>query len=101
MGLSFPQLLVETLETIDAFFQQARVGDVAPGPTGEDGIDPEAFRALKFSVFEIGVVYHFRDFQNRFVGNAEALHECFEGAVVAVMRELDVGHVEGQGVWIF
>src|SRR5882724_4528892 len=63
------QLLVKPLEALDAFFQEVRVGDFASGPAGEDGIDPEAFRALKFSVFEIGVVYHFRDLQDGFIRN--------------------------------
>src|SRR5947207_15185503 len=45
------------------------------GATFQDAINSDAFRALEFVVFQIGIVNHFAEFLDRFVSNHERSEE--------------------------
>src|ERR1700686_3094085 len=87
--------LVEAVETLEAIGENLFVAYPALSPTLQDAIDADAFRALVFRVFQIGIVNHFTDFSDSFVIDGEAADQCFKRAAVAMMRELHVHHVEG------
>src|SRR5712691_3450756 len=63
-------------------------------PAFQHAIDPDALVTLKFVVIEIGIVNHFSDLADDLVLDPEPFYQRFECAVVTLMRELTVEHVE-------
>ena len=55
---------------------------------------PTAFVPLKFVVIEISIVDHFCDLRDSFVLNSESPYQRLKSAIVSVMREIAVQHVE-------
>jgi len=63
-------------------------------------LNAKAFCAAKLVVFEIGIMNYLRDLLYGLVVDAKVLHERFEGAVLAMMCELHLEHVEGKRVGV-
>src|SRR6266446_1298706 len=61
---------------------------------------PKALRSLEFLVLQIGVVYHLGHLQHRLVCNCEPLHQRLECAIISMVREFHVRHVERQRFWM-
>src|SRR5262249_7378816 len=66
-------------------------------PTFENTIDPNCFNALKSRVIQIRFVDHLTNLRYRFVRNRKTPDKRLESAVVAMVRELSIQHVEGDG----
>src|SRR5258706_10689737 len=47
---SFPQLLVQSFKAFDSFSQKLPIANPGPGPAGQNCVDPNALRSLKFLV---------------------------------------------------
>src|SRR5438477_13077456 len=98
---SFFQLLIKTLKTFAATLQKFLVAQSTSGPALEHLVDANTFGPLKLPVFQVSVVNHFGDFPHGPIGNSESLDQRFESAVIAMMREFHVGHIEGQSLGKF
>src|SRR6185369_7002230 len=57
---SFLQLLIQSLEALDALRQKFGVAHFRPRPAAQHGVDSEALRPLKLPILQIGVVDHLR-----------------------------------------
>src|SRR5437879_2441480 len=76
--LSFSCALIKSLETLRSLRKNFVVAKAHLCPPLENGIQPDTFHAMKFFIFQIGVVNHFRDLVNRLVRNPEPFHERFK-----------------------
>src|SRR6266480_484602 len=85
---------VECLEAFEASPQDFFVRQSFPCPTFEHTIDPDRFDPLKSGVVQIRVVDHLPNFRHDFVGDRKTPDERLESAVVAMVRELGIKHVE-------
>src|SRR5260370_33127197 len=94
---SFSSLLQECVESIKAFKAATEdffVGQSLLRPTLQDAIDSHTFDALKSRVIQIGVMNHFADFRDGFIGDGKTLRERLKRAAIAVVRKCRVQHVE-------
>jgi hypothetical protein len=76
--------------------QDLLVGNVFSAPTFENPIDTDAFGPLKLVVAQIGIVNHFRDFAGSFVLNSKSPDQRFERAIIPIVREIALQHVESE-----
>src|SRR5947208_17116787 len=83
--LSLSQPIVERLETVGAFGENFCIAQIKLGPAFEHAVESEPFGALKFAVFEVGVVNHLSNLLGRAVAEAEASQQGFIRAVLALM----------------
>src|SRR6266513_1452247 len=85
---------VECLEAFEASPQDFFVRQSFPCPTFQDTINPDRFDPLESGVVQIRVVDHLPNFRHDCVGDRKTPDECLESAVVAMVRELSIKHVE-------
>src|SRR4029453_3108645 len=98
-GSSSPlQKCIKRVEAFEPATQDFFVWQALFAPTFEHAINPHRFPPLKSGVVQIGVVNHLADFRNRSIRNGEAFRQRFKRAVVPVVREFSVEHVEWDGV---
>src|SRR5262249_55089290 len=88
------QKCVKRIEAFETTPQNFFIGQSLLRPTLEDAIDSNAFAPLKFIVIEISIVNHFCDLLGSFVLDPESPDQRFKGAVVSIVREIAVQHVE-------
>src|SRR5262249_49530896 len=72
------------------------VGNVFSAPAFENAIDTDAFGPLKLVIAQICIVNHFRDFADSFVLNSKSPDQRFKRAIVPIMREIALQHVESE-----
>src|SRR6266480_5439854 len=85
---------VECVEAFEASPQNFFVGQSFLCPTFQDTINPDRFDPLESGVVQIRVVDHLANFRHDFVGDRKTPDERLESAVVAMVRELSIKHVE-------
>src|SRR2546430_3418950 len=88
------QECVERVEAFEAPAQDFFVGQSFLCPTFQDTINPDRFDPLESGVVQIRVVDHLPNFRHDFVGDRKTPDERLESAVVAMVRELSIKHVE-------
>src|SRR5437016_9949212 len=88
------QECVERVEAFEAPAQDFFVGQSFLCPTFQDTINPDCFDPLKFGVVQICVVDHLPYLRYCFVRDRKTPDERLESAVVALVRELGIKHVE-------
>src|SRR5260370_30842129 len=93
------QECVECLEAFEAPPQDFFVGQCFLRPTFQDTINPDRFNPLEFGVVQICVVDHLPYLRYCFVRDCKTPDERFESAVVAMVRELGVKHIEWNCIW--
>src|SRR5438046_6220544 len=94
-GNSSPlQKCVERVEALKTATQNLLIGKSFFCPTLEHTINSDALGALKFVVIEIGIVNHFSHLVDDLVLDPEPFEQCLERAVISLMREFTVEHVE-------
>src|SRR5438132_4256370 len=99
-GSSSPlQKCIKCVEAFEAATQDFFVWQALFGPTFEHTINSYRFDALESRIVEIRVVDHLANLRDWFVCNRKTFRERFERAVIAMMREFGIEHVEGNGVW--
>jgi hypothetical protein len=74
------------------------VGQALFGPAFENTFDTESLDPMEFIVLQIGVMDQLGQPLRRAVANPEAIDQCLERAMVAVMTELDIEHVVRDGL---
>src|SRR4030095_14270322 len=92
---SLAQGMVKPLETLAAARQQFVIAPARLRPTLEHPVEADALGRLEFPVLQVGVMHHLGDFQHGLVGQAKSLHQRLEGAILAVVGELDLKQVVG------
>src|SRR6266436_9421371 len=95
---SFLQLLIQPLKALASFGQKLSIGHPGPGPAAQNCVDPNALGSLEFLVLQIGVVYHLGHPQHRLVCNCEPLHQRLECAIISMVREFHIRHIERQSL---
>src|SRR6266481_5429988 len=88
------QECVERVEAFEAPPQDFFVGQSFLCPTFQDTINPDRFHSLKSGVVQIGVMDHLPYLRYCFVRDRKTPDERLESAVVAMVRELGIKHVE-------
>src|SRR6266487_5095310 len=88
------QECVECVETFEAPPQNFFVGQSFLCPTFQDTINPDRFDPLESGVVQICVVDHLPHLRHCFVRDRKTPDERLESAVVAMVRELSIKHVE-------
>src|SRR5438034_10982270 len=88
------QECVKRVEALEAPPQDFFVGQSFLRPTFENTIYPDRFHSLKSGVVQICVVDHLPYLRYCFVRDRKTPDERLESAVVAMVRELGIKHVE-------
>src|SRR6266480_7821723 len=91
---------VERVEALEAAPQNFFIWQALLRPTFEHSIDTDRLDALKSRIVEVGVVNHLANLRERLVGNRKAFCERFERAVIAMVREFGVEHIERNCIWV-
>src|SRR3989442_12344398 len=88
---------VESIEEVEAPFDNLLVGPVHLSPAFQDQVDGHAFPAPELVVLEVRVVDDLADQPQTPVSDCKALEERLERAVLALVGEFAFEHVEPHG----
>jgi hypothetical protein len=85
---------MERFKAFEAAPQNFLIGEALFRPTFKHAVDSDALVPPELAVIEIGVVNHFANLLEVFVLNSKTLGQRFERAIVALMREIRIKHIE-------
>ena len=95
-----PNGQIERIKELETLLQNLFVRPVHSCPALGNQFDGFAFGSPEFAVLQVRIVDDLGNLFETLVAHFEALHERFEGAVVARVCELTFEHVEADRTWV-
>jgi hypothetical protein len=87
------ELRMETVKALKASQHDLFVAESLAGPTFQNSINAESFDAMKFAIFQIGVVNDFGEAKHGSLTNTEPLNQRFHSTAIALVAKLRLDHV--------
>src|SRR4030095_2248054 len=98
-GTFSSEILIEVVENCACPLKPQVVVFVGHGDPGDQPLYSDSFRPLKLRVFEIDVIPHLRNGNERRIAESTSPDQDFQSAPITLVREFCFEHVKTHFIW--